>query len=159
MNRPASAPAFILGAALILGSFAGIIAGLNGGLQQQLARPAVATPAMAPIELATPPLDPVAVLAGFRETGVAIVRTDDAALNCGLTLGPIGGCFRPESPRVIYLSISASNAVLLYLTLHEYRHFQQHRDGRPLDECDADRWAVEHGADARIARYLPECGS
>ncbi|MFT4227961.1 hypothetical protein [Micropruina sp.] len=102
------------------------------------------------------PVDARQVLDGAGGQQVGIVVTDDPALNCAAHVR--GGCFRPATPNTIYVATSLHGAALRYVVLHEYSHVRQHAAGRPLDECEADRMAVDAGADPSRAHYLPTCG-
>lgn len=102
------------------------------------------------------PVDARQVLDGAGGQHVAIVVTDDPALNCAAHVG--GGCFRPATPNTIYVATSLHGAALRYVVLHELAHVRQYAAGRSLDECEADRMAVEAGADPVEAHYLPTCG-
>lgn len=89
---------------------------------------------------------------------VRIVYTDDER-NCGSQsekgLG-VGGCFSSATPNTIYISPGASFGLRQYLILHEGTHYLQFRDGRDLDECEADRNAKKLGASMSFSSYK-EC--
>ncbi|MFT3971728.1 MAG: hypothetical protein QM695_15990 [Micropruina sp.] len=113
---------------------------------------------VAGVAIATAPFLPVdarQVLDGAGGQHATIVVTDDPAWNCAAHVG--GGCFRPATPNTIYVATSLHGAALRYVVLHEYAHAQQHAAGRLLDECEADRMAVDTGADPSYAHYLPNC--
>ncbi|KZE41403.1 hypothetical protein [Microbacterium sp. T32] len=110
--------------------------------------PPVATPAT---------LDAYGILAQRSEPLVQVVYSADPAVNCGLNVAPVGGCFHPEQPETIVLSPGVEGAQLTYLVLHELAHVRQNRYGVPLDECAADAAAVAWGADEALTFYLPNC--
>lgn len=86
------------------------------------------------------------------EAGVTIIWTSDER-NCGAQLGTgAGGCFRHETPGVVYVSPGMTDSVTEFIVYHEYAHSLG-----ILDECEADRYAVEKGADKTLAPYLPNC--
>lgn len=79
-----------------------------------------------------------------------IVTTPD--LTCDGT--PIrGGCFSTLTPDTIYISPDLSTTELTYVILHEYAHLSQHHNGQPLSECQADAFAMLHGADVSLSPY------
>ncbi|MDF2990269.1 MAG: hypothetical protein K0S37_783 [Microbacterium sp.] len=139
---------FIIAAAGVIAGAAALVASVNANIPTTPAPVAGGTEATAGITV-----DPYAILAGFGETEISIAWTNAPAINCGAKIYGIGGCFNTVRPNEIVLSPQATGESLIYLTLHEYRHVQQHRAGQATDECDADRWAVEQGADPRFARY------
>lgn len=101
---------------------------------------------------------PEKVLEQINADPVKIIYTNDPELNCGVAKDlkddpdleyPAGGCFRTLTPVSIYMSLpheKISVQVTRYLTLHEYGHYLQMRDGEPLDECAADQFAEDNGA-------------
>ncbi len=101
------------------------------------------------------PVDARQVLDAAGGRNVTIAVTDDPTLNCAAHVG--GGCFRPATPNTIYLASSLHGAALKYVVLHEYSHVRQHAAGAALDECEADRTAIDAGADPSYAHYLPNC--
>lgn len=93
-----------------------------------------------------------AAVAVVEEAGVTIIWTSDER-NCGAQLGTgAGGCFRHETPGVVYVSPGMTDSVTEFIVYHEYAHSLG-----ILDECEADRYAVEKGADKSLAPYLPNC--
>ncbi|MBB4667068.1 hypothetical protein BKA24_001777 [Microbacterium marinum] len=108
---------------------------------------------------AQPALTAPQILAGIGAHDVEVVFTSDVETNCGAAAsdGGNGGCFHSATPNTIYLSPGLTPTSLRYLTLHEYAHVTQHRDGTAMDECEADRLAIAWGADPRFAHYLPTC--
>jgi len=148
----------IVGAVVVVAAFAAL--NLAAASAQPTATLVVDEPAyvpLAPAETAPIIVDPHALLAEHGEPDVIVVWSDDAAVNCGLTLGEAGGCFNPATPDTIVVSTNNTPAGLTYLVLHELAHLRQHRYGVPLDECAADAAAVAWGADEALAHYLPEC--
>lgn len=67
---------------------------------------------------------------------------DDLTEVCG---DLVTACYAPNhDPNAIYVSSNVARPdVLAYVIAHETVHFEQHRDGRPFDECEADRIAME----------------
>ncbi len=84
-----------------------------------------------------PPSSTVALAERF---GVSVVYVD--GLECD---GPRAGCYRPRTPDVVYLRPDLGDAERDVL-LHELAHVLQHRASVGLDECAADRIALELGA-------------
>lgn len=101
----------------------------------------------------SPSAQATALLAERGESGVQIVWSDDPSVNCGLQLGPEGGCFHADQPDVIFVSPGLSGPTLTYVVLHELAHVHQLRAGAPLDECAADAQAIAWGADPSLAHY------
>lgn len=111
------------------------------------------SPSPFPTPLPPPPPDERARMI-FDSMGVGDVRvvwTTDAR-NCG---GPRGGCFRTDTPDVVYVSPDLTGHVLAYVLAHEAAHVRQWRDGVVIDECDADARASAY-ADISPSPY--ECG-
>jgi hypothetical protein len=78
--------------------------------------------------------------------------------NCG-ALGDEsrgGGCWSSESPNSVYVSrnLLKSEKALRYVVLHESAHAYQYQTGQKRDECEADRIAVEWGADQSQTNYV-----
>lgn len=147
--EPIHPAAFIFGAAIVISTILAFFCASQGGMQ-------AAQAAVEPV-VTEEYVDARAVLDGHAERGVEIIWTSDPAMNCGATAeGGIGGCFQPEWPEAIVLSPELYGGALEFVTLHEYRHVQQYREALPLDECDADAWAISQGADARFAHYSCE---
>lgn len=73
---------------------------------------------------------------------VVTLPRDSLAEVCG---GLVTACYAPNhDPNAIYVSANIARPdVLAYVIAHETVHFEQHRDGRPFDECEADRIAME----------------
>lgn len=59
--------------------------------------------------------------------------------------GPATACYAPRTdPNAIYVSENVTRPdVLAYVIAHETVHFEQHRDHKPFNECEADRIAME----------------
>lgn len=66
--------------------------------------------------------------------GVTVVWTDDDR-NCGL------GCYRRDTPNVIYVEPGHSDAKMRHIVLHEVGHALHHRLGLPSSEAGADLFA------------------
>lgn len=103
----------------------------------------------------TPALRP---LDAIREAGlppVAIVITDDPNVNCGAAASASGkgGCFTSKYPDQIHISSGLDGEALRYIVLHEYAHWHQYHNDLPLDECEADRLAIEWGAHPLYSYY------
>lgn len=58
------------------------------------------------------------------------------------------GCIDYDSLDSINVMSGQTNYWTLYVVLHEIGHVIQYREGgaEALNECDADAWALEHGA-------------
>ncbi len=95
--------------------------------------------------------------AGIVDPELNVVFTDDLRYNCGAhgTTG-LGGCFRFNHPDTIYLSTDLKADQLRFIALHEYAHVLQFRNGEPLDECAADKQAIEWGGKENLAAYKCE---
>lgn len=101
---------------------------------------------------------PEKVLEQINADPIKIIYTNDPELNCGVAKdlkttpgleNPAGGCFRALTPDSIYMSLPHKDipaSVTRYLTLHEYGHYLQMKNGEPLDECAADQFAEDNGA-------------
>ena len=76
------------------------------------------------------------------------VPTAVAAPNVVWTVAPCGksegwsGCFDPATPDVVYVDPAAPDVGATLV--HEFAHWEQYRDGLPLDECAAEQavWDV-----------------
>lgn len=56
------------------------------------------------------------------------------------------GCFDDHTPNTIYMKPGMDRANEYYVALHEIGHVLQHRLGKILNECDADRFAQSMGS-------------
>lgn len=96
---------------------------------------------------------------------IRIIYTNDVELNCGYAKAVQsnpereshhGGCYRPLSPDVLYLSENLEEvrpSAVKYLTLHEYAHYIQYHSNQELDECAADQLAADMGAKLQHSSY------
>jgi len=73
--------------------------------------------------------------------GVEVVRVDEVTCEGGDAIG----CFDPLTPDRVTIANGLGELERSVL-LHELAHVLQHRAGMPLDECGADRIALELGA-------------
>jgi hypothetical protein len=78
-----------------------------------------------------------------EQFGVTVVVVED--LTCG-NVSSAAGCFRTETPDVVYLDKREGTSWQRSVILHELGHVMQHRLGQPLDECKADQFALSLGA-------------
>lgn len=87
---------------------------------------------------------------------VVTLPADELAEICG---DPVTACYAPRTdPNAIYVSENVTRPdVLAYVIAHETVHFQQHRDNRPFDECEADRLAVERTGYTGTPIYADQC--
>ena len=101
---------------------------------------------------------------------INIIYTDNTLLNCGALASlekypsspPTGGCFREETPNTIYLTTNipqSNNETIEYLTTHEYAHYLQYKNGEPLNECQADKFAEANGVLSSESFYSNQCST
>lgn len=84
---------------------------------------------------------------------VEVIYTYDPAYNCGTDISGEGGCFRVINPNIIYVTPGLRAEKLKYVLYHEYAHVVQFREGKPLDECEADKQAERWGAKTIFTAY------
>lgn len=78
--------------------------------------------------------------------GVSIIWTSDWR-NCSARgeMSQYSGCWLSITPDVIYVSPGMPQNLEDFIILHETMHVLQHRLGSPIDECEADRFAILNG--------------
>lgn len=113
----------------------------------------------------------LALVAGFGTTALvihadtrpsvdvpAVVVLDKADLTEACD-GWVTACYAPlHDPNVVYVSDQVNPGPgFNYIVAHETVHFEQNRDGRPFDECEADAIAMQRTGYTGMQAYADQC--